>query len=388
MSHALHRHPHFTSRADPSSGIVSYCLTGSAAPMVKGLYFQTPSMQGDSSLLWFRVLYPPAKQACLAAVRLDADQPDMRTYPEAVMAGNPLIAADGEGAWVPIDDGIHWRPFDGSLETVFRMPTDVIANRHLFRVVTDLTLSCDGRWFVLDSHIGNRYLISLVERETAAFTPLRWFPFNHHHAFFSPHDPDLFMVNHGPAFDPITGHKNDMNVRMWVMDTKLTRYEPVDPTLWFGRNSMGCHEWWTPEGRVNWCDYNDGIYEIDLGTRQKQIVWPRKLVHGMVDCTGRYYVGDENPYNFSADKPCGVWFFDRGTGREIAIAAPLPPHNIPWRDFRAYHIDPHPHFSGDGRWVIYTTTTDEGGVTVALVSVEEVLERLSVAGQPAAPEGQ
>jgi hypothetical protein len=46
----------------------------------------------------------------------------------------------------------------------------------------------------------------------------------------------------------------------------------------------------------------------------------------------------------------------------------MPPQPIAWRDFRAYHIDPHPAFSADGQWMTYTTTAP-GYLTVAMAPV-------------------
>jgi hypothetical protein len=54
----------------------------------------------------------------------------------------------------------------------------------------------------------------------------------------------------------------------------------------------------------------------------------------------------------------------------------MPPQPLPWRDFRAFHIDPHPHFSADGQWVIYTTTA-LGKVSVALTPVEPLRRQLA-----------
>jgi hypothetical protein len=52
-----------------------------------------------------------------------------------------------------------------------------------------------------------------------------------------------------------------------------------------------------------------------------------------------------------------VYFFNRTTGRDAAIAAGLPyPAVIPAAEKRKYHFDPHPFFSADGQYVVYTTT--------------------------------
>lgn len=368
----LDRHPSFTRHADPQSGVVSYVLSEHVAPLQKVLYYITPSMRGTGRHLWFRACFPPSLARFPAVVDLQTH--DIRYFPQAVgdggptSEGTPMVTAAGDTAFVAIGDGVHELSVTGDLRLVGRLPEELIRGRHLFRLYTDLTQSCDGKWLLLDSRIGNRWLISLMNTQTGEVRPLRWFTTDHTHAAFSLHDPKLIQLNQGHGHDPITGERYEMNVRMWLMDTDLTRYEPVDPALWFGRNSNCCHEWWTRSGKLQWCDYDRGIWEMDLTTRRKDLIWPHPLVHGQTDPTERYLVGDQNPYNWNAKLPCSVWFYDRQTGRETAIVTAMPAQPLPWRDFRAFHIDPHPHFSEDGEWVIYTTTA-LGKVSVALTPV-------------------
>jgi hypothetical protein len=386
MTNALDHHPCFTRWADPQSDVVSYVLTEHAAPLQKVLYYITPSIAGPGHYLWFRGCFPPSQARVTGVVDLrpDAKRP-IRLFPQSVSNGGPtseatpLVTAAGDSAYGAIQEAVYLLGVDGSLREIGRLPKEILQNRYLYRLTTDITMSCDGKHLLLDCHIGDRWLIALMDAQTGEVKPLRWFALDHTHAAFSLHDPKLIQLNQGHGLDPKSGDRYEMDVRMWVMDTDLTRYEPVDPTLWFGRNSRCCHEWWTKSGKLQWCDYDRGIWEMDMtvaGPREKQLVWPRPLVHGQCDASERYIVGDQNPYNWNERLPCGVWFYDRQTKREAAIVTAMPPQPLPWRDFRAYHIDPHPHFSADGEWVIYTTTAF-GKVTVALTPTSQLRERLA-----------
>jgi hypothetical protein len=94
------------------------------------------------------------------------------------------------------------------------------------------------------------------------------------------------------------------------------------------------------------------------------------MCHGQCDSKKRFYAGDENPYHRDSERPCHVWLFDRQTGKEVAIVRNMPlPKTIARDDARSYHFDPHPHFSRDNKYVVYTTT---------------VLDRLDVALTPVA----
>ena len=65
-------------------------------------------------------------------------------------------------------------------------------------------------------------------------------------------------------------------------------------------------------------------------------------------------------------------FFDRATGRDIDIAV-LPK---PVYERRAYHLDPHPHFSTAGDCIIYTTTA-RGMIDVAITDAQMLVNLLS-----------
>jgi hypothetical protein len=354
----------------------SFVLTERAAPFQKGLYYVTPSVSRDGRHLWFDAAFPPSRTWRLAVASLDPGRPFVRLFPATGGGGNPLVCPEGDRAWVAIGDSIYLLDIEGGLALVARLPQELVGNRHLFRLVTDLTLSADGTKFVLDSQIGNRFLMSTADLRTGEVTPLRWFFVDHHHAQFSPVDPSLILVGHGPWHDPVTGEKGDINLRMWIMDTALTRYEPVQPDLWFNRNCRSCHEWWMPDGRVAWVDYDDGVYVCGLEDRRRELVWRHRLLcHAQCDPTMRYFVADENPYGRSEERPCRVLLYDSLSGRETAIASTMPLPPLPPGEWRSYHLDPHPHFSPDGRYVAYTTTA-LGSVNVALAPVEDALEQL------------
>ncbi len=358
---------------DPRSGVLSYLLTHRLGPLQKAWYFMEPAMRGDNPCLWFYVAHPPARQWTSAAVRLDPRNPEIRHFPHTVANGNPMLAPGGETAWIPVADGIYEQTFDGPPREILRLPRDLLGGRHLFSLVTDLSLSADGQRFVLDCHIGNRFLIAVADRHSGEVTPLRWFGNRHHHAAFSRHDPGLFMVNLGHWTDPVTGDKFEMNNRIWIMDTELNRYEPLLPWAWFGRNSWMCHEWWTEEGKINVCDYKRGVLEVDPDTKEVKVIWARACTHAQSDASNRWFAGDVNCYKWNDNSPCSVWFFNRETGREIPVVSRMPPQPLEWRDFRAYHIDPHPCFSEDGAFIAYTTTAP-GYLTVALAPVAPLVE--------------
>ena len=374
MKFDLSNHPHFVRRVDGVTGAVSFLLNERVAPFQRGLYYATPSISADGRWLWFRAVWPPSRGGHLAAVCLDAAQPRLVALPVTIGGGQPLLLPEGDAAYVAIGDGIYRVTLDGRAEPVLRMPAEIIANRRLAHLAGDLTLSADGRYLLLESQIGNCWLISLGELATGRVLPLRSFFRCYHHAVFSPTDPELLLLCQGPWHDEISGEKGNIDIRIWLMDTRQTRFEPLFGDLWFNHNCMSCHEWWTADGKVQWVDYDDGIHEADAyeSPRRRSLIWPhRDLCHGQCDRSLRYIVADENPYGRCADRPCRILLLDRRSGRETALCsdAGLPPIADP-ADWRSYHLDPHPHFSPDGQAVVYTTC-QRGMVDVAVAPVEQ-----------------
>lgn len=167
-----------------------------------------------------------------------------------------------------------------------------------------------------------------------------------------------------------------MDVRLWLMNTELTLYQPLYGDLWFGMNCYSCHEWWTKDGKFQWVDYEDGIYKTEVGEgRTREVIWPHQgLCHGQVDPTNQYLIGDQWPYHRNENKPCEVYLYDRKAKREILINSHLPnPDTVAMRDNRAYHLDPHPCFSLDGNLFTYTCTS-KNDVDVAVGITGDVLQ--------------
>ncbi|MFP4052984.1 MAG: hypothetical protein ACLFV7_03870 [Phycisphaerae bacterium] len=131
--------------------------------------------------------------------------------------------------------------------------------------------------------------------------------------------------------------------------------------------SLENHPFFTP--------WEDRVYEVELADRQRKLIWPRTMYHARCDGQKRFYCGDQYPYEWNDRKPCSVWLMDRNTGKDAAIASSLPQPPVPMGRWREYHMDPHPHFSANGNFVIYTTTA-LGAINVALCPVDQAADRM------------
>ncbi len=368
MTTDLNTHPCFTRWTDPQSGVESFLLTERVAPVQQTFYFTNPGISRDERWCWFYTAFPPNPQHTLGVVSLDPARPLLRHFPQAgFRTESPLVAPEGDAVYFACGESVVWMNVEGETRTVCTLPADYIAGRRLTRLVTHLTMSADGKYFLLDGAIANHWFVALAEVATGEVRVLHEFGRNYNHGQFSPTDPKLFSIAQDHWKDAISGRQFWFDHRIWVMDTEGTRFEPVRPTEWVAHNAYPCHEWWSPDGLMCWTDYDRGVFEIDVNTHEMTHVWKRPLCHTHCDAARRLFVADESPYKWG-QKPCEVILFDRQSGTETHIASALPPPRVPRG---AYHIDPHPQFSPQGTWIDYTTTV-RGTVDVAICPVGQV----------------
>jgi Tol biopolymer transport system component len=364
----LAEHSLFTAWRDPQSGVTSHILTHRVADVQMGFYFTNRSLETDGQHLWFYCANPPSPYKCLGVVSLrpDADPPRIfhRTH---FQSESPMVETDGRSAFFTSVDSVFKVDLDGNVSRIITLPGELVGRRPVRRMTTHLTRSADRKYLLLDGQIAETWHVGVGEIETGAFRLLTEFPRQMNHAQFSPVDPNLFSIAMDWYVDPISTHRFDFTHRIWLMDLN-GRYDAVHPKGFYGRDSRICHEWWSPDGRLCWVHYEQGIFEHDLATGETAQVYSGPVCHAHTNHDRSAWVWDESPYKWKA-RPCEVMFLNRATGKKIAIASALPQPPVsrhPW------HIDPHPHFSGDGQWVVYTTTV-RGQVDVALVSVEQLL---------------
>jgi hypothetical protein len=368
MTNLLAEHPNFESMTDPESGVVSYLLKEVVAPVQQSFYYTQPSLSADERWLWLMAAWPPAPLRSLVLVSLDPDNPVVRHFPQAQFpTAMPLVSPAG-GVWFGVGPSIYAMDQEGKTTCVFTLPEDYIAGRRLDRLATHLSLSADGRSFLLDGSLGSHWFVGTAELETGEFRLIREFDTHHNHALFSPVDPELFTIAHDQYTDPATGHFIHHEVRTFLMNLAGSRYECINPQFNCSPFHGACHEWWSKDGRICYIDYDTGAYEFDPVSGETMHVWKEPLCHAHCSSDRRYWCADESPYKWR-DKPCKVLFYDRKREerREIQSAMPMPGGDY-WSTRKVYHIDPHPQISPRDSFVVYTAT-NEGRTTVALAPI-------------------
>jgi hypothetical protein len=372
MSYDLSKHPYFEPWVDPQTGIVSYILQERVAPLQQSFYFVNPSVSPDEEWLWFYTAYPPNRQKTLGAVSLNPAEPLIKHFPQGGFSGaSPMIAPAGDAVYFCMLNRVYKMDLKGRVEVVCTLDEDYIGHRNYNRLATHLTMSADGRYLLLDGDLGSFWWVGIGDLETGEVRVLKEFGSHHNHAQFSPIDPRLFVIPEDWWHDKIDGRRFKYDHRLWLMDVDQTRYEPVRPKDWdSGYTSNASHEWWSQDGLICWNDYQIGAFECDPYTLEATHVWHRSLCHVHCSSDRRYWCADDSPYQWN-QRPCEIWFYDRQTGQETHIVTAMPQPPMPRNP---YHLDPHPQFSPQDGWVIYTTTV-RGMIDVALTPVQGILAR-------------
>lgn len=367
MTYDLSRHPHFTAWTDPQSGVTSYLLTEKVAPVQQTFYYTNPSISPDERWLWFMAAHPPADAVMLGVVSLDPDQPQISVFPATAFSKPaPGLSPDGQSCYYACRDSVYRVDLEGRIERVFSLKDSLAKGRQINLIACHLTVSADGRYLLLDPQIGNEWLIVIVELETGDAKTLHRFTRKYNHAQFSPWDENLLLIAQDHYHDLYTGRFYHYDHRTWLMDCSGEIFEPLTPDLRNKVNAKPCHEWWTAPGRVAWVDYDEGVFEIDLKTRERTCIWPEPLCHAHSSPDRRFWCADQSPYLWP-ETPCEVMMLDRETGRRQSIVTAMPAPPVTRGD---YHLDPHPQFSPRGSWVDYTTMV-RGEVDVALCPVAD-----------------
>lgn len=371
----LRTSPLFERHVDTESGLESFVLSSRVAPVQLALYFTQNAWTADGRYLWIACAYPPAgKQLAV----IDLDRMSLTAYPETALLGDhsPYIdAKDGAAYWC--SGASVWTRGPGPEPSdvprrVNALPEEVTLGRQATRLATHLSRSADERCFLVDAEIDQRGVLGALPLDGGDFelwcntTP------QYKHGLFSPTDPDVAMVAEDNWIDPVAGTKIAYRDRLWIARRGASP-APVFPTP-----TRVTHEWWDAAGTHLLCIRSDGqsdmgVWRVDIATGAYENLWPSIPWHANLDPSGRFLVADNNQRTgFYRGCPSTVRFFSLETRREVTFL-----HNPERRDFtgRGYHIDPHPRFSPDGRFIVSTTTV-RGEIDVAITPVAQLVDRV------------
>ena len=370
----LDKHPYFKEYIDPESDVKSYFLTKKVAQLQQNFYFTDSSLTTDGKYLWIRCLNPPAQCQNLAVISMDEANPFIRNFPGAgCNRGLPSIIPGTHDVLFGEDLSIYRVNVEGDIQKVITLDKDFLNFRNPQKIMTHASLSCDGKYIILDIEMADKTYIATGNLQTGEFKVIHKFGRCYDHAMFSPNDPNLIMLDQDWWRDWHTGEYFGIDNRIWLMDIRGPRFESLLPNRWYGHDdSEIAHDFWSKDGKICWVDYAHGAFECDIDTREVTHVWKRPLCHCHTTADRQYWCGDETPYAWK-ERPCKVLFYDRESQKEIDIFSALPCPKVERND--NYHLDPHPSFTDDGEYIISTVTLLDGNADVAITPVRELIKK-------------
>lgn len=358
----------FSPVTDPGTGLTMYVLSQKVAPVQQGFYFVNASMTNDARFLWFYCAFPPSPVRTLGAIYFEQDQ--IQHFPETQFSGaSPYVdPVSGTVFWAARESIWRLSPTESAKpELVNSLPAEFVRNRTVHRLATHLTLSADGKAFLIDAALGLQWVLGSLPVDGGDFELWHRFDRNYNHAQFSPTDPDLVLFAEENHPDPITGLKFPIIDRMWLI-RRGERPRPV-----FDSPTRVTHEWWDADGQHVWCVWGQESWRTNIATQAvEKIAWPAHCWHAHNSKDSAYLVCDSNE-KFYRGCPSAVYFRNQNTGKVIKLVDNPGMGGITGS---SYHIDPHPRFCAQDQFVVFTTTI-RGAVELVLVKTVDLVNATS-----------
>ncbi|MGL4428453.1 MAG: oligogalacturonate lyase family protein [Silvania sp.] len=185
------------------------------------------------------------------------------------------------------------------------------------------------------------------------------------HPIYRPFDDNTVAFCH-------EGPRDAIDARMWLINEDGSNPRKVRQ---HAAGESFTHEFWVPDGSaLYYVAHKENDPQRYLFSADPQTLENRQLMaippcsHLMSNHDGSLIVGDGAPHNtgdISLNDPF-IWVFDINKGTQTAVCQ----HNTSWKvldgDRQVTH--PHPSFSPDNKWVLYTSD-EEGMPALYLVAV-------------------
>ncbi|MGN0846559.1 MAG: DUF4861 family protein [Kiritimatiellia bacterium] len=390
----------FEKRVDPVSGVVSYALSGGVERNVQSIYFTAKSMTADGRFLLVDVSRNERRNGLDAKGRPLKKAPANRKNKALVdFLKDEMVELPGVGGQIPFvdvkddymvycrDRVFYRRDFANPLveRRLCDFPAELCPDgTKLLYPFTHLTLTKDRKQAFLDTGLVTpagvtNYVQGLLELATGNYTS--W-------------GRTEFFANHG-QINPV---RDDLAMCAWEACWKTGGREYKERTGWYprmwlvypdGRREMvpareknyASHEIWDDDGQgFSWCT-GGGVYHqslADLAAGKQECFCPDALArHNMLSADKKYVVYDAAPAKWWRGCTWNVRFYNRETKRTVEVYSTRPALMPDYNESRL-HPDPHPHFSGDGKWVISTANNALGNMEVYLTDVDQLVARTTM----------
>ena len=383
---------HFTKYTDPVSGHTMAILSTKFSPIQQNIYFTNPGSSADCRYFWFSAAFPSGFGRAMAVIDFLKDEAYL--FPETSGCSGAMVEQETGNLYYAKPDAVYYRTPDPWTKPVkvFSIPEEIKAQGGGY-AISHLSFTADKKELAVEiGSPNNGRWLGTQELETGKFT--QWWHaepgicYNHIHA--NPVDVNIISCAHDLWDEKLRANKpvlvDGIYPRLQVItrEGKRTMLKPL--------GNGATHEWWSPDGKglyyvnnkVAGTDYGVVAFSPADGSEPYEIFrcsTPgafNNLWHAECSRDQNYFVAD-------AAYPCmgePIWrgaesmlyFHNHLTGKTIKFLTKNPvvegwsPDNP-----CGYHIDPHPAFIMQDRYISFTTTV-LGHVDVAIACVEDLVE--------------
>jgi hypothetical protein len=354
---------HFEKYTDFCTGVETWVLKNETAPLQKPLYFVSLPCSTDERYFWFVCAFPPGglmEGSSTTMACLDLETDEIYYHPDAP-AGSPAIESDTGELYFCTENLVLKkgpRP-DSPVEKIARVPAEwrVMPGR----IATHLTFSADKKELCCDISSGNDTYITSLDISSGKFELWCTLHGGWNHAQFNPVDKNLILFAMEFWQDLKTGVRNRIGenekgqlTRIWTI---RRGEQPVNHLPVYKEAS---HEWWSADGKkIYYCDWRKGTCMIDFHTGERRLIHPTGYRHAYSSANDKYFVADIFNYNdnWRWYRGCATTanFYNTETRRPVDIVT-RNPALYAFEEPCVYHIDAHPRFVFNDKYVAYCTT--------------------------------
>ena len=372
---------HFERVVDPISGAPHYVLKTKVAKYQQTIYYVNNAMSRDGRYLWFwATVNPIYKGGCRLLGYVDFLTDEVVYCPDVCTASTPFIDPDDGTAYFPTNTAIYKREpgRDKMTELVCTIPITgpVVAT------ATHITRTSDKNKFFLDIGMAEFGGIQgLIDIRDGSFTEWCRTERPHNHGQLNPKNDDLALMAYDGFNNLVDGKynripydENGVYQRLWTLTSDGER------KMWPPMHNYATHGWWSADGnKIYYCCDNHGIYGIDIRTGENITVldgidpW-----HAFSSKDDSLFVYDEKKLERYGGKwyrgcPAAVNFLNRRTGKHLVVISEMPENGHTPDNQNYYHIDPHPRFTENEKYIVFSTS-ELGGCDLAVAVVDELVE--------------
>ena len=369
---------HFKRIIDPVSGAPHYVLATRLTEYQQGFYFVNNSMTRDGRYLWFYATVNPVYTTFDRNLGYVDFLTDEVVICYDAFAGAPYVDPDTGDVYFVRDKSLYIRS-PGKDERARKLCTLDIPG-YVRNIACHLTRLSDKKSFFLD--IGRDdfgFIQGVINSETGVFTEWGQTSLTANHGQINPKNDSLALYGIDSGDDLKTGRvfgvpysEEGYLERLWTVNSK------GEHTMHPPRDNYATHEWWSADGEKIYYVNDMGIQRLNIHTGEHICVHECYPWHAHTTADEKYYVYDEKVLDRFGGRwfrgcPAAVKFYNKETDKEITLVTEMSENKFSPQNQCSYHIDPHPRFSDNEKYIIFTTT-ELGGCDLAVADVAELVK--------------